>query len=484
MKILILQLARLGDIYQSWPAIRGLRRKYPQATIDVLTRPRFVAALDGLESINEKMVLPTQDLLSPLVQVEMDIKAAYAATSGYVDGLKTRNYDWIINFSFSPFSSYLSHSLTGLNTRVSGYTRHSDGFLSIPDDMSAYFYAQVGLDKPNRFHLAEIFATLAEVDLEASDWQAPKIPNNAVEACPIVIHIGASEAKKQVSPHKWASIINHLGKAQGAKRKVALIGAKSEEALAETILSSIPSDSAVSFVGKTSLSETFSLIQKAQVLVGPDSAPMHMASLTGTPCVNISLGNVNFWETGPRSAGSCILRAQDEADVASDRVTAVIEKVLKKEKQDLSVITVQEGTPCYRAFTPKGQEFEWRFLKAIYMGEEFPETDADLFFDGVEKLADINSLMIDQMIAIEKGGDLAKSAPIIDRGEEIIEAIGKLVPALAILVRWYQTEKIRQGPGEPQQILARSLEIQRTLQKVLDVYLPAKGDANELASVR
>ena len=134
MKILILQLARLGDIYQSWPAIRGLRRQYPNAQIDVLTRPRFIAALDGLEAVNEKLVLPTQDLLGPLVQVDLDIKAAYEKVSQYTDDLKAKNYDWVINFSFSPFSSYLAHAVSNENTKVSGYTRHSDGFLAIPDD--------------------------------------------------------------------------------------------------------------------------------------------------------------------------------------------------------------------------------------------------------------------------------------------------------------------------------------------------------------
>ncbi len=35
MKILVLQLARLGDIYMSWPMIRAVKRKYPNAEIDI-----------------------------------------------------------------------------------------------------------------------------------------------------------------------------------------------------------------------------------------------------------------------------------------------------------------------------------------------------------------------------------------------------------------------------------------------------------------
>lgn len=160
MKILILELARLGDIYQTWPALRGLRRLYPEAQIHVLTRSRFEAAFDGLEVVDERKILPSRDLMAPLVQPQMDVKASHDLVGKFVDSLKAEKYDWILNFSFSPLSSYLTHAIADnrSDVRLSGYSRTSDGFLAIPDDMSAYFYAQVGINKPNRFHLAEIFA--------------------------------------------------------------------------------------------------------------------------------------------------------------------------------------------------------------------------------------------------------------------------------------------------------------------------------------
>lgn len=90
-------------------------------------------------------------------------------------------------------------------------------------------------------------------------------------------------------------------------------------------------------------------------------------------------------------------------------------------------------------------------------------------------MADINLLMIDQMQAVQKGTDLRKVAAIMDRGEEIIQTIGQLVPALSPLVRWYQTEKIRIGPDTQEKLLERSLNIQNLLQKVLNLYLDSYG---------
>lgn len=475
MKILILELARLGDIYQTWPALRGLRRLYPEAQIHVLTRSRFEAAFDGLEVVDERKILPSRDLMAPLVQPQMDVKASHDLVGKFVDSLKAEKYDWILNFSFSPLSSYLTHAIADnrSDVRLSGYSRTSDGFLAIPDDMSAYFYAQVGINKPNRFHLAEIFATMVGVDLIDSDWSRPAglIANDKAPA--ILIHVGASEAKKQIGSAKMASIVNQILKTQAVK--IGLIGAPNENYIAESIMSSVPTGAVENFVGKTNLTQLFSLIAGARLVIGADSAPMHMASIAGTACLNLSLETVNFWETGPRAKGSVIIRGKDDVDFTSDKIAAVAYKILNNEKQDLSVITLQEGTPCYWALLPKGADFQWNLIKAIYQGEHFPSSDESIFRDGVLKLFDINQLMVEQMEALQKGADLEKVAQIIDRGEEIITTIGQLVPAISPLIRWYQTEKVRIGPNTQEALLAESLRVQTLLHKVLELYMESYG---------
>lgn len=480
MKILILELARLGDIYQTWPALRGLRRLYPDAEIHVLTRARFQSAFEGLEVVDQRKILPSHDLMAPLVGPQMDVKTSHALVGEFIQSLQHENYDWILNFSFSPLSSYLTHAIANgreeSGLRISGYSRTSDGFLAIPDDMSAYFYAQVGVNRPNRFHLADIFSTMVGVDLIDSDWADPKGLNRLAETTDILIHVGASEAKKQISASKISSIINQLHKIQTLK--IGLIGAPGEKSIAESILASVPTGAVVDFVGTTTLPGLFDLIAGTKLVIGADSAPMHMASLTRTPCLNLSLESVNFWETGPRAMGSAILRGKDETDFASDKVAQVAIKIINKEKQDLSVITLQEGTPCYWSLAPRGADFQWNLIKAIYQGDDFPANEDPVFKDGILKLFDINQLMIDQMQAISKGADLEKVAPIIDQGEEIISTIAKLVPHLSPLIRWYQTEKVRIGPNSQEALLKRSLEIQNLLHKVLELYMQSYGLLN------
>jgi heptosyltransferase III len=479
MKILILQLARLGDCFQTWPALRALQRQYPEAELHVLTRERYMAACEGLEVVKKKIILPSVEWIEPLLGADFNVKSSHEKVGQFIDNLKAENYDWILNYSFSPLSSFLTHALTAVSTQVSGYTRTSDGFLAIPDDMSAYFYAQVGVNKPNRFHLAEIFATMAGLDLHVEDWRGPQglVPRQGAPS--VLIHVGASETKKQISPIKWATIINQLQKIESVR--IGLIGSPAESELAEIIMSSVGGEKVENFVGKTNLNELFELIAGTSLVVGADSAPMHMASLTRTPCLNFSLASVNFWETGPRADGSVVLRANDEADLASDRVAQVIKKALNREKQDLSVVVVQSGTPSYWVLEPKNTDFQWRLIQAIYQGGDFPASENPMFYDGISKLSEINSLMIEQMTSLKNGGDLVKLAPLMDRGEEIIQTIGNLVPDISPLIRWYQTEKIRIGPDSPENLLNRSLGIQELLQKVLALYIE-ENEASTSAS--
>jgi ADP-heptose:LPS heptosyltransferase len=458
----------------SWPALRALRRMHPESEIHVLTRPRFTKALEGLSVVNKVHNLPTSDILEPLVHEQMDIQGSFDRVSSFVDGLAAEKYDWIVNFTFSPVSSYIAHSISTPETKVTGYTRYNDGYLSIPDDMSAYFYAQVGLDRPNRFHLIEIFASLVGVDLVSSDWEGPHpFPwsNKILPMEYFVIHVGASEASKSLGAAKWVEIIQELRKENDLP--VVLVGAPTESQIGEQIALAFSEEaegSVVDIVGATELTELFPILKHSKLLVGCDSAPMHMASLINVPTMNISLSTVNFWETGPRSMDSVILRVRSQSDVDAAKAAKVIHRCLVGEKQDLGIIHMTGGAPSYYALTSKEADFEWFMARALYLGDDFPALDSKDFTEALKHLAESNSIMLDQMAVVERTGDVSRAAPFIDRGEEIIETIGKLVPQTQTLIRWYQTEKIRIAPGEMKSVLARTMEIHRLFQKVLDLY--------------
>ena len=347
MKILVLQLARLGDIYQSWPALRALRRAHPDAQIDLLVRPKFAGAVEGLDAISNCIHWNTIEVIKPLLLNLPDIKSSLRLIDQFILSLKKQNYDQIINLSFSPVSSYLVHALQTSKTEVHGYNRHQDGFFDISGEISTYFYAQVGIGRFNRFHLTDLIAGVMGVELTPEDWHPPVIDEKKFEFPEeyIVLHVGSSELQKSLPAYRWSRILNYFYE-QCPNQTVFLIGSKDEIPTSELIQKNCHDVNMINLVGKTSVKDLFSVLIKSRLLIGCDSAPMHMAAFTKTPCLNLSLGAVNFWETGPRSTRSFILRAPTAEQIVSEHVSQSMKEILEG-RDPVGLIKYIPESPCF-----------------------------------------------------------------------------------------------------------------------------------------
>lgn len=474
MKILIIQLARLGDIYMTWPALRGLRRIHPDAEIHLLTRPRFEGAVAGLDAIDKHWSLPVSQILAPLVQDEADIDSSMHRLSAAVTELRDEQYDWIINLTFSPASSFLTHALSSEKTRVHGYSRYDDGTLRLCDDVSAYFYAQVGTAKPNRVHVADIFASMLEMQYLESDWSAPEMTSFAT-ALPeryIVLHVGASENHKAMTTGAWIAMLQEVSKVH-SNLPVVLIGADHETLIAREVIASVPQMTFIDLVGKTKISDLFSILQESEMLVGCDSAPIHMASLTDTPTFNISLGQVNFWETGPKASLSFIYRVGNHKDLLPEKAGVALSKLLEGQVSPELIIRAA-GLVSYDIIETAHGRFQWDMVQALYLGGAYPIADRMEIIEGAIQLLDVNSFAMEQICLIPEKG-LEFIGPLLNRAEEIIESISQMVPELSPLINWYQAEKVRIGPGTLGDICAAALNVHERLASHLHAYVPQES---------
>ena len=479
MKILVLQLARLGDIYMSWPALRALRRTYPSAEIHLLTRPRFEGAVEGLEAIDHHHTLRVSTILSPLVQKEPDCETALERLNASIENLKEKQFDWIVNLTFSPVSSYLTHALSTAQTQVSGYTRYSDGTLCLPDDMSSYFYAQIGSEKPNRVHLADFFAALLKLDYVESDWCAPTLSANEALNLPpryVVLHVGASEAHKSLSATHWIEVLRTYV-SEFSDIPLVLIGSKEERVVADEIQSKIGNHSVYNLAGETHIKDIFHILTQAELLIGCDSAPIHMASLTDTPTFNVSIGRVNFWETGPKASLSFIYRAESLESLGTSHLGSVICQTLRGELNSELWMRAGGLVSYFREELPE-KSFSWNLIQALYLGGAFPMAEKIEILQGADRLAQMNDLALSQIALISERG-LNSVGPILDRVEEVIESVGKIVPELAPYISWYQAEKVRIGPGDLNTLCEQATRVHQRFLKNLRPYLPHEDTKEE-----
>ena len=479
MKILVIQLARYGDLILTTPIIRSLRRKFPSAELHVLVREKFYLAVEGVSEIDSIHQLSTKQILEPTIESHKNIEKSLTICSDFFENLAQFNFDRIYNLSFSPLSSYITSFISHEGTDIRGYSRFSDGYLNIKDDASAYFYGQVGVGRHNRVHLTEIFASVADVDLEVEDFRVERgrllnlsdLQNRFnVSDLYVVIHIGASEEHKMFSPQKWVQVIRKL--ITVFSEKVVLVGSAVETEIGEEVALGVCSDQLVNLVGKTSFAELISLVDHARFLVGADSLPVQISSMTQTKCLNLSFSTVNFWETGPLAPKSRVLYAFDQTDMASDTVATELFCMIDDEASK---------NPVFLRNSEKLVSFEaaggavvsdklWNYVEALYMEADFQTESDPLILMGFQRLYEVSTLALEQLPLVLESNTRESAVRILNQVDMILLSIEKMVPPLQPVLSWIQTERIRIGPGSLEEVTSTTIELFNRLKWVAKLY--------------
>lgn len=98
------------------------------------------------------------------------------------------------------------------------------------------------------------------------------------------IHPGSGTWAKQWAEEKWATVADHLTEQKGVR--VVFTGGPNELPLVRRITSQMK-QRAIITAGDTRLGQLAALFQRAQVVLGPDSGPLHLAVAVGTPTVTL-----------------------------------------------------------------------------------------------------------------------------------------------------------------------------------------------------
>jgi heptosyltransferase III len=469
MKILIIQLARLGDILQTVPAINAIQRINPDAEIHLLVRSRFKAAADLVPHVKKIWTLDSQMIFAPLFE-QNNLRETQIQARTLVRDLQNTKYSQILNLSFSPASSYLTSLLSSSDIDVRGYTRHADGFFNPNDDASSYFFAQVGVGKSNRIHITDLLAQVAGVSLASGDWYLKYKPKPSAElpAEFVAIHIGASQIEKSYS--QWAKVINGIG------YPVVLIGAVGERPFAEEILKTVNNkENLIDLVGRTSFTQLFDIIAQSSLLIGADSAPMAMAPFTKTKCLNLSCSTVNFWETGPRS-NARVIYSDKMGDIDPIKVIAESKNILLGKDPGANVyVSSNAGIESFSFDSVKSlaENFEWELLKGLYTGGELPVVENYSTILAMTQLREVNQIIVEQTRHIIEKREPKTHADMIAQADDIISGIKKFAPKIQPLISWYEVERTRIPPGDLINIAERTLKICKGLEHVLSLYLGA-----------
>jgi ADP-heptose:LPS heptosyltransferase len=286
---------KLGGFVVTTPLLRGLKQKYPEATVDYFGGERTVELESACPYIDQRYSLyGNPDALRGLP----DYLAEREAEAG--------PYDLAINLDFNPLNAVVTTMLRP--TFVIGRCFQADGRRELPLGSSptadlqdpATFWA--GEDFLPRFSgvlqsnfIGEIYCRLARVETDFQRTEVPIAPP-PLAVPDILVATGGTRTAKLWSTSSWIRLIDSLHR---SALTVGLLGAapsvqKTAYGSADTEAQILGATSLVDLRGKLTLPEVAGALAAARGCVAIDNGVMHLAAAVGTPTVAVF--GASAWE--------------------------------------------------------------------------------------------------------------------------------------------------------------------------------------------
>lgn len=293
-KILVINLARLGDIVQAAPMLQALKRQYPDASVTMLVNSRFSEVCSLMPWVDETVAFDFGRAGQYIVGDHACIEFAYDHIKQFYELLKKRQFNRVINITphyIGIFSALLAEQKTKTATYDSDWplyymnvTRHWN---TLPYHMADLYKKIAGLP-PGRE------TSKLHVDGATARWAEQFLYNHGFRDGMQLIgfHTGASTKEKQ-----WpAEYFRELGEKiiDTMQAKIILYGSKSQNDISDYF-----GTCCINAQGRTTISQLASLMQRTNILVTNDTGPMHIAAACGTKTISIHMGKEMCRTTGP-----------------------------------------------------------------------------------------------------------------------------------------------------------------------------------------
>ncbi len=316
-KILVFNMTRMGDLVQSTPLISGLRHKHPEARISLIITRDFYEFSERIPNINERIVF---DLKQFKENRETTWVELYRYLEKFLETLKERNFDLVINLSHSKLSALMIQYLGLKNVR--GFLCNSEGERMTYHPWLQYFFIEPFNRDYNSFNLVDIFSRGGDVepgpkgieiiekneDLHNVKKWFQNIENSGK---PLIVGIqaGSSLEGRRWPTEYFAKLANKLIQELGVF--IILFGVNSESKVANEIYSQINSTHQVlDLTGKTNYSELIGALKHCQYLITNDTGTMHIAAALSVRIIGLFFAHAHPYETAPYKEENIIFQAR------------------------------------------------------------------------------------------------------------------------------------------------------------------------------
>jgi lipopolysaccharide heptosyltransferase II len=289
-RLLLVRLREIGDVVFTTPAVRALRRRFPDAHISYLVEPAAAPIVAGNPHVSEVIVAPRRAGLGGL-----------AAEARLVHRLRSARYDVAIDFHGGPRASLLTW-LSGAPVRVGYqvvgrswmYTRRVERPRALRARHSVLnqwdLLEALGIEPPSR----DADPVEMRVDPAIASRVAERLARAGVGsgARLAVVHVSAGNPFRRWPLDSFASVTAGLARDKSGCYVIVTSGPSEQHAAAQVIaqsraqLAASESQRVLDF-GELSLTELRAVLNNAAIYIGGDSGPLHVAATSPAPIVGL-----------------------------------------------------------------------------------------------------------------------------------------------------------------------------------------------------
>jgi ADP-heptose:LPS heptosyltransferase len=321
-QVLVINITRMGDLVQMGVLLNRLQEEWPGASVDLVVDRRFASVAALMTGVRDVMAFDFHSLIDESRAAVKDVVSLYEDVHAWTKPLAERQYDRIINLTFNRPSALLAGAIGAPDIR--GARSAWDGGMVVDNPWMAYFCDFHQFRRFNRFNLVDVYAlggsgpgTFAPLRItipcEERAWAKQALTGSSQW---VAVQAGASDAMKAWRPHLFGLSLAKLCKQWDGG--LAFIGSSEEEGTIAQVVQVYREaggkNPIKNFAGRTTLSRLAALLAECRLLLTNDTGPMHIGVAAETPVIDLSVGHVDFQETGPYGTGHWVV--QPELDCA------------------------------------------------------------------------------------------------------------------------------------------------------------------------
>jgi len=317
-RVLVIQLARLGDLVQTSPAITVLKESHTDWEIDLLCSAQLTELGRLLPGVSDVVTWDGAAWHRRAASAEAEVRAEHIAEADAELRAMTESlYDQAFVLNQHP-RSILAGSLLARENLGAVTGSPLDQKLS---PWALYIRSVATGKQSNRIHLADAFCGMCGMSppKRLMQIQAPETalpidldPIGQSEGQWIAVLVGAGDPERLVPVTVWERMITECLESLPASR-IVLVGDQHEQERAQCIQGSL-SLSLLGRVwdttGRLSLMQLASLLTRCQIVIGADTGPLHLAAAVGTRVIGWYFARARVHETGPYGPNHWVWQAE------------------------------------------------------------------------------------------------------------------------------------------------------------------------------